>query len=362
MRALAALGVVALHVGFYTAKPWSSPVVGALFGGLRLGVVMFFVLSAFVLSGPWLAAARGDRARPSVRAYLMRRAARILPAYYAALGLAAALLAGTGSPRLPALRDLPLLLTLRQNWSESARGALVPPSWTLCVELSFYVLLPLAGVLACRRARTTARQLVACACLVAVSALFNGAIEALALPPLLHGTLPSVAYAFAFGSAAAAITASRPPSPTARLVLLAAGWVLVVADVAAHNMHSPTGVPGIAIWRDAPAALGFAAIIVAVASGPARLLGARPMRWLADRSYAIYLFHYPVLLALSVRARLPDHLLPALALVTAVTLALAELSWRLVELPAIQRARGRRRAPRTAPALARAAEQAGSGA
>jgi peptidoglycan/LPS O-acetylase OafA/YrhL len=352
LRGLAALAVLALHVSFYADRPWSSPVVGGMWGGLRLGVVLFFVLSAFLLSLPWLRAARGDRPRPQVGAYLLHRVARVLPAYYAALVFAAVVLAGTGSPRLPVARDVPLIVGLVHNWSDRARGALVPPSWTLCVELSFYLLLPLLGLLACRWARSVPRQLLVCAAIVAASAVFNAAIELAGLPRYWHGTLPSVAYAFAIGMAAAAVAAARRPGPGMRGGLIGLGAVLVIADAVAHG---PLDAPGTGFWRDLPAAVGFAAIVLGVASRPGRLLDSRPLRRLGSRSYGLYLFHYPVILALGARGQLPRDLLPALALVLIVTLVLAELSWRGIEEPArrlarttarrrTRRARGTRRA------------------
>jgi peptidoglycan/LPS O-acetylase OafA/YrhL len=347
LRALAAVGIAALHVGFYTQKPWTSAAPGTLFGGLRLGVVMFFVLSAFLLSLPWIAAARGERAAPDVTRYLVRRLARVLPAYYLALALAAVLLAGTGSPRMPSAHDVPLMLVLVQNWSASAHGALVPPSWTLCAELAFYLVLPLIGLVFCRWAATAPRQLAACGCIALASILFNAAIELFSLPGHWHGTFPSVAYAFALGVAAASVATRLRPSRRARAGLLVCGWVAVIADVGAHVA---LGVPGVWFWRDLPAAIGFAAVIVAVAAGPARVLGSPTLRWLAARSYGIYLFHYPVLLALSARGHLPHALFPAAAVVLGLTLAIADLSWRALELPMIRWAR---RVTRTRPERAR---------
>ena len=52
---------------------------------LRLGLVLFFVLSGFLLSRPWFAAALDERRPPDLRRYLRARVARIAPAYYVAL-------------------------------------------------------------------------------------------------------------------------------------------------------------------------------------------------------------------------------------------------------------------------------------
>src|SRR5688572_16339952 len=84
LRAAAALLVVLTHVAY-----WTGYVNAGFLGGLAsrgdLGVAVFFVLSGFLLSRPWLEAAfRGDPA-PDARRYAVHRAARLLPGYYLAL-------------------------------------------------------------------------------------------------------------------------------------------------------------------------------------------------------------------------------------------------------------------------------------
>ena len=339
VRGIAALGVVVLHISFYSHRPFAAwEEVDGVFGGLRLGVTAFFVLSAFLLAGPWLAAARGEAPRPHAGRFLIARAARILPAYYAALAFAALLLAGTTSWRSATGQDVPLLLLLVQNWSADARGLLVPPSWTLCVEASFYLALPLFGLALLRFATTRTRQLAFCLGLAALSVAFNALLELQDLPRHWHGTFPGVGYEFAAGIAAAALTAGRAPSRNKRGWLLAGGLALVLFDAVAHK---PLGLPGIWLWHDLPAAVGFAAIVAAVATGPALITGSAPLRWLGERSYALYLLHYPVILALATRGRLPQDFLPAAILVTGVTLVLSDLSWRFLERPFQRLARRR---------------------
>lgn len=330
---MAALAVVALHVSFYTARaraPWDLG--DGLLQGLRLGVVLFFALSGFLLVRPWLAYGNGAARRPRVGAYLLRRAARVLPAYYAALLLAAAVLAGTGSARLARTADVPVLLLLRQNWFASIDGKLVPPAWTLGVEASFYVLLPLVGAGLASRWRSLPLRLAACSAAALCCIAFNGAIV-LWLPGQWHRTLPGFGYAFALGIAAAAIVAERRPARAARAALLAVGYGLVAFDALGHV---PWELPGRTVWSDVPAAFGCAAIIAAVASGPVRLLGSRPLRWLGTRSYGLFLAHYPVILLLATRGDLPEAPLSALVVVLGWSLAVADMLHRLVERPAMR--------------------------
>jgi lysophospholipase L1-like esterase len=78
-------------------------------------------------------------------------------------------------------------------------------------------------------------------------------------------------------------------------------------------------------------------MVVASVTHPAtrigRALGWAPLRWVGSRSYAIYLWHYPVIILTDPKGSAPPSAVRDLAQI-AVTLALAELSWRLVETPA----------------------------
>jgi peptidoglycan/LPS O-acetylase OafA/YrhL len=333
LRGLAALGVVALHVCVYAARPWAPWDVGdGLIKGLRLGVVLFFVLSGFLLARPWLAASRGEREPPSTRRYLIRRAGRVLPAYYAALLVAVLAIAGTGNPRMATARDVPLLLLVHQNLSPVVQDKLIPPAWTLGVETSFYLLLPLAGLALVRWGTSTRRRVGLCLLAVGASVAFNGLVD-IALPAHWHRTLPADAYAFALGICAAALVAERRPSRRQRGALVAAGWALVTLDALAHV---PWQLPGHDVWWDLPAAAGFAAVVAAAATGPAGVLGSPPLRWLGARSYGLYLVHYPVVLAFTSRHALPEAPLVALAAVLALSLVVAEVLLRVVERPGMR--------------------------
>ena len=81
LRGIAALSVLLYHAWLYTRTPVTATTrVGTLdpvMHEMRLGLVLFFVLSGFLLYGPWVAAALEGRARPRLGTYLLRRAARV---------------------------------------------------------------------------------------------------------------------------------------------------------------------------------------------------------------------------------------------------------------------------------------------
>jgi peptidoglycan/LPS O-acetylase OafA/YrhL len=87
LRGLAALGVLTLHVWMFTVQGahGRDELVSLLTGELRLGVVLFFVLSGYLLAGPWVASALEDRPKPRLGRFAAKRAARIVPAYWAAM-------------------------------------------------------------------------------------------------------------------------------------------------------------------------------------------------------------------------------------------------------------------------------------
>jgi peptidoglycan/LPS O-acetylase OafA/YrhL len=80
VRALAALLVVATHAAYTTGK-YTHGYVGLVFSRMEIGVPIFFVLSGFLLFGPWVRAAVAGATAPSLRRYAQHRVRRIMPAY-----------------------------------------------------------------------------------------------------------------------------------------------------------------------------------------------------------------------------------------------------------------------------------------
>ncbi|MGD9961207.1 acyltransferase family protein [Nocardioides sp.] len=139
VRAAGAIMVLMTHVAFNTgqvAQGWT----GAVLSRLDFGVTLFFILSGFLLSRPlYLARAQGLRF-PPVRTYYWKRALRILPLYWVVVS--AALLLdpandGAGPGRW--ITDL----TLTQVYRPSLPSSSLTQMWSLCVEVAFYVVLPL---------------------------------------------------------------------------------------------------------------------------------------------------------------------------------------------------------------------------
>src|SRR4051794_10940243 len=134
LRGLAALAVVVLHVWMYTDANWPAPgrtdLLDRAIGELRIAVVLFFVLSGFLLAQPWV---RGRT--PSLGRYAVRRFARIAPAYGAAVLGSLLLPHAPGHGRDIALQALPNFLLFLPNVSPETRTQLDPPMWSLHIEV-----------------------------------------------------------------------------------------------------------------------------------------------------------------------------------------------------------------------------------
>jgi peptidoglycan/LPS O-acetylase OafA/YrhL len=336
LRGLAALGVLTLHVWMFTVQSSHDPreLVSLLMGELRLGVVLFFVLSGFLLAGPWVASALDGRRTPRLRRFAIKRAARIVPAYWVAMLGAFWLLAGSGHNYEVGAGQLPLFAAFGQNYVASAAGKLDPPMWSLVVEVSFYAVLPLAGWLLVRGARR-GRMVLACAGLAGLGLAWSLAGELLAWPETAMATLPTFLPVFACGMAAAALLHRRVPSRALWWALLAVGVSLVCANALWH--HQGTGMTGHVV-RDLPAALGFAAIVAAVAARPPAALASPPLRGLGTISYGLYLWHLPVLLWLRFTGLFGSGFVLPWLEVAALSMLVAIGSWVLVERPVIQAA------------------------
>jgi peptidoglycan/LPS O-acetylase OafA/YrhL len=354
LRGIAALGIVLIHVWMYdhgdAGKPAKS-LFDIAVGELRLGVPLFFLLSGFLLFRPFAAAAAAGRPSPSIRNYALRRAARILPAYWMALAVAFVALGLAGHSRAAGAGDLPVFLLFLQNYGEATRWQLDPPMWTLCVEVSFYLVLPLLGLLALRQ-RGTTRIAALCGGLL-VAGVTSRTLAMLGdWPPTTTDSLLTHGHEFAAGMLVATLVHGRQLSVRAGRAMFASGAALVLANASWHGFA--IGAYGVReLIGDLPAVAGFALMVGAIAVAPLRapVLTSRPAQLAGTLSYGLYLLHYIAIDTLRATGLWPEQLGLSLALVYAFGLGGAMLSWRYLEAPAMRWAR--RRTAREHPARAR---------
>ena len=150
MRACAAVGVVVTHVAFQTGH--TGGMTGRLFGRFDLAVAVFFALSGFLLWRGHAAAARGLRPIPPTGHYLRSRIVRIMPGYLVAVVVILTLLPDAKADLTVWLANL----SLTQIYVPLTLTAGLTQMWSLSVEVTFYLALPLLALLV-RRVPVRAR-------------------------------------------------------------------------------------------------------------------------------------------------------------------------------------------------------------
>ncbi|HWB38277.1 MAG TPA: acyltransferase, partial [Rugosimonospora sp.] len=336
VRALAVAAVVAYHLGT-TGGPIHLP------GGF-LGVDVFFVLSGYLITSLLVAEYR-RRGRIGLGGFYLRRARRLLPALYLLLAAVAVACAWLPAQAHRLRGDIVTALAYATNWwlifqktsyfGDGGNPPLLDHLWSLAVEEQFYLLWPLLLIAALWLARGRAWAALAVALLGTVgstllmAALYSPWQDA---SRVYFGT-DTRAAALLVGAALALARVPRDFFAIGGLVglVLLVGFVGWVPDRSPALYHGGFLVVAVA-----------AAMLVGAAAHPAlplaRVLGIWPLRFVGLRSYAIYLWHWPVLVLLG-PGRLPEPALTAGRL--AVILLLAHVSYHLVELPVRQGALGR---------------------
>ncbi len=163
LRCLAIAAVLVFHLAGYVAEKSPAPFAPSVFDArfyqlLRtghIGVQLFFILSGFVVAMPF-AAHHLRNARPvNLGRYFLRRLTRIEPPYVIALifWLTAFGVSGLGEARFPVLlKHFPASLFYLHNAIYHQPSLVMPPAWSLEIEIQFYLLAPLlALVYAIRR-------------------------------------------------------------------------------------------------------------------------------------------------------------------------------------------------------------------
>lgn len=150
LRAIAALSVLGIHTAFDSGFTTGNRAFGSYTARMEFGVEVFFVVSGFLLYRPFVAAAMNRTAAPDRRKFWVRRLKRIVPGYWAALLLATYLLHADSLG--PSWYDPLVYLGFGQIYVPALSLGGLSQAWTLDIEMSFYLLLPLyAAIVGYRR-------------------------------------------------------------------------------------------------------------------------------------------------------------------------------------------------------------------
>lgn len=344
LRAVAAGLVVLTHAAYFTGVGVGSGLSGRLMARGDFGVAIFFALSGFLLHRGLVAHDREGRL--DVLGYAVRRVARILPAYWLALG-AVVLLAH------PSTRDALIHAAgLQIYWSDAWIPAF-GQSWSVATEMAFYAALPLA-VLALRplRRRRPAAPLIVltvlAVVLTATSGIGGGATfgEDVLYERWLHARAPQ----FLVGMICAEALLSPGHAIARRLQSWGSDAVTCLAVVAGTYLLSTTPITGsltlepatpsqLVVRTALSSIIALGLLLPLTHGGPSAYRDALALpvvRWLGVTSYGLFLWHLPVfqgLYAVTGASEFAGGLLPLLAVGVPVSLLLAAMSHHWVEVP-----------------------------
>jgi peptidoglycan/LPS O-acetylase OafA/YrhL len=347
LRAIAALSVFLGHTitGLYTFGQHPDLFLGAQQFAYE-GVAIFFLISGFLLYRPFVVARRRG-GHVAALSYFRRRILRIVPAYWLALSvfIAASLVSGITT------NNWWIFYGFGQVYGPSTIGSGIGVAWTLCIEVTFYAVLPAYALLAARLVgQTVARELVLLTLLAAASLLFRAHYHAFA-DYWKISTLPGTFtwFALGMGLAIVSVETQRRPSGQARGLagLVArwptAWWVLAALLSALQYalIHSTQSVAVQVLSHALYGVIAFFILLPGVFAESARGLAPRFLRlpalaWIGLISYAFYLYHSIVIGQVEkvvhdagISARYPVVLVAALL----VTVAVSAVSYYMLERP-----------------------------
>jgi peptidoglycan/LPS O-acetylase OafA/YrhL len=305
IRAAAAFLVVGTHAAYTTGK-YVHGYFGLICSRMEIGVPIFFVLSGFLLFSPWVKSRATGAPAPSVTRYAWHRVRRIMPAYTVTVLLAYLVYqfrtAGPnpGHTWIGLLRNLTLTQIYTGNYLGSYLHQGLTQMWSLAVEAAFYVVLPplayLLLVVVCQRRWRPALLLATLAALVLITPAWLILVHlTTSLPNGARLWLPTYLAWFLAGMGVAVLQAMGVRCYAFVAIPLAViSYFIAATPIAGAPTTSPQGLV------EALVKAGFYAAIAALMVAPlalgnhgwyARLLATRPMVWLGEISYEIFLIH-----------------------------------------------------------------------
>jgi peptidoglycan/LPS O-acetylase OafA/YrhL len=330
LRALAITTVVIFHL-------WP----GRLPGGF-VGVDVFFVISGFLITTHLLKSVENKTFK--ISNFWVRRVRRLLPASFTVLiSTAIAVLVFVPVQLwLQWLKEIQASILYFENWilaidavdylALSNEASPTQHFWSLSVEEQFYIVWPLLIAVALLFVRKRSPQvqrisMLAILVLITLSSLIYGICLTQAEPAIAYFSTPVRAWEFGAG----ALVAFAPAVKNKVVAEITSVIGLALIAYASFTFTSALPFPG--LWALVPV-LGAAAVIVGSANSG--LLGKvfefKPFQWLGERSYSIYLWHWPIIILLpyAIGAELTTETkLAAFAL----TLVLATITTAFIEKP-----------------------------
>ena len=300
MRGIAVLLVLWYHLWEISWQPAPAPWLQWIPETGFIGVHLFFFLSGFVITYPFLRAQMAGERLPAWSHFAWRRFIKIVPSYVLSIAVAyaigyAVLCRAGATPWQEILTHLLFIHT----WWQSTYGSINGVLWTLAVEVEFYAIFPLVWFCFSRRAVLTALAMIAIAMLWRIHAQQCCFADRM---PLLVENLPGYLDIFACGMLGAWTFARyghriRKSGASTLMPLIAVAGAFLLARLLIgmfDNRHSAQWETALQIYTRPLYGFGFLLVALGSLTAPSWwevLLANAPLRFLAIISYNLYLYH-----------------------------------------------------------------------
>lgn len=338
LRALSVLAVIAYHLSMSGAD-----------GGF-IGVGIFFVISGYLITDQIITQWERHR-KLNILNFWVRRIRRLVPAMVVMMLVVAIWLLFIDPSRLIELKGAFLSsIFYYNNWylifhNVSYFESFGPPSpighlWSLAIEGQFYMLWPIIFITVMKIARQKRRLIAWIMTCALISAFAMALIYAPGTDPsrVYYGTDTRV-FALLIGAALAVAWPSQKLneriSPPARNMLDLVGLIGLILLLVFFNQVSE--------YDDLLYRGGFfvisiiTAVVIAVLAHPASrlgtIMGCKPLRWIGERSYSLYIWHFPVIILSTPNVDTDGVNILRLLIQLGVSFLLAALSYKYVEEP-----------------------------
>lgn len=305
----------------------------------------FFLLSGFILT--YAHVVDSDHLDQPRRQFRVARFLRIYPAYFLAFLCSApfALVQFRHiAVTIHTFIDIGFFLLLLQTWVPGLWSYWNYPAWSLSVEAFFYVLFPLMVSLMFRprlNYRVVLGAVWISGLIAPVAMLGTTRFDWLLSSPPMH--LPEFAFGMILGNRLLTLRSARPPllsmhDRTSAVHERACGWTVPIAAAILIACYGSGWFPKSLIDHGL-----FAPLIGCVIWGLARgrgwfsyLLGSKPLVYLGEISFGVYIFQFPVFTAcfvLATRLRIPWNTRLTFLACCAILVCASCVSFELIEKP-----------------------------
>jgi hypothetical protein len=330
LRAIAIIAVVLFHL-------WPARLTGGF-----IGVDVFFVISGFLITTHILGEVKNNSFKISL--FWIRRIRRLLPASFTVLavtGIAVIVLVPV-QLWLQWLKEIQASILYFENWilaldsvdylALSNEASPTQHFWSLSVEEQFYLVWPVLIAVAIMLVRKSSLKtkkfaMLAILSLVTICSFIYGVYLTKTEPAIAYFSTPVRAWEFGFGALMA--FAPKLKQPLMKWLFSLLGLALIAYSSLTYT--TALAFPG--LWALLPV-LGTCLVILASSNEGVlgSVFGFKPLAWLGERSYSIYLWHWPIIILLPYALK-GDLNTQTKILSLVLTLVIASLSTAYIERP-----------------------------